>query len=123
MDKRYIAVDLDGTLATYDNWKPDGSIGEPIPEMINRVKQWLAEGHKVVIFTARVALDPTFYSAESKSHADSAFVSKQYRIISDWCSRYIGVILPITAQKDVRFTDFYDDRAWRVERNTGRIIE
>lgn len=40
----WIGVDLDGTLAHYDGWKGADHIGEPIPAMVERVKQWLSEG-------------------------------------------------------------------------------
>src|SRR5690349_18780615 len=49
----WIGVDLDGTLAEYHGWKGVEHIGPPIPEMVARVKQWLAEGRDVRIFTAR----------------------------------------------------------------------
>lgn len=40
----WYAVDLDGTLAHYDHWRGNDHVGEPIPRMLARVKQWLAEG-------------------------------------------------------------------------------
>ena len=40
----WIGVDLDGTLAHYKGWKGRDHIGEPIPAMMQRVKQWLEEG-------------------------------------------------------------------------------
>ena len=42
----WIGVDLDGTLSTHDGWG-DGSIGEPVPAMVQRVREWLAEGREV----------------------------------------------------------------------------
>ncbi len=48
-----IAVDLDGTLAHYDEFRGKDHIGKPIPKMMERVKKWLDEGQKIVIFTAR----------------------------------------------------------------------
>jgi len=51
----WIGVDLDGTLAYYDEWRGLYHIGEPIPAMVDRVKRWLAEGRDVRIFTARVS--------------------------------------------------------------------
>ena len=53
----WIGVDLDGTLARYEQYEGPMSIGEPIPEMVDRVKAWLAAGREVRIFTARVS-DP-----------------------------------------------------------------
>jgi hypothetical protein len=34
----YIGVDFDKTLATYDRWISPSALGEPIPEMVDRVK-------------------------------------------------------------------------------------
>lgn len=50
----WIGVDLDGTLAHYDGGVGVDHIGPPVPAMLTRVKQWLAEGRAVKIFTARV---------------------------------------------------------------------
>lgn len=47
----WIGVDLDGTLAEYTGWHGPGHIGPPIPKMLDRVKNWLAEGVDVRIFT------------------------------------------------------------------------
>lgn len=49
----WIGVDLDGTLAHYAGWVGPDHIGEPIPAMLARVQQWIAEGRTVKIFTAR----------------------------------------------------------------------
>ena len=40
----WIGVDLDGTLAHYEGWKGIEHIGAPVPAMLERVKNWLAEG-------------------------------------------------------------------------------
>ena len=48
---------MDGTLSMWAGFA-DGSIGDPVPSMLNRVKNWLAVGMTVKIFTARAA-DPT----------------------------------------------------------------
>lgn len=45
---------MDGTLAVYDEWRGAHHIGEPIPLMVARVKDWLAAGKVVKIFTARM---------------------------------------------------------------------
>src|SRR6185503_6355526 len=41
----WIGVDLDGTLAEYDSWKGINYIGEPIPLMVSRVREWVCSGH------------------------------------------------------------------------------
>ena len=54
----WYGVDLDGTLATSEGLKSLDSVGKPVPLMMERVKLWIAQGHKVKIMTAR-ACDPT----------------------------------------------------------------
>ena len=117
-----IAVDLDGTLAKYTHWPKDGSIGEPVPDMVDRVKKWLDEGHDVVIFTARVCSNDE-YSEESKRLADEIFVEEQTKFIQEWCLKHIGKVLPITNKKDFKMVEFWDDRAKQVYPNTGELVE
>jgi hypothetical protein len=47
-----IAVDFDRTLAHY-NPSQGQELGEPIPSMLARVKDWIKDGKAVVIFTKR----------------------------------------------------------------------
>lgn len=108
----WIGVDLDGTLAY---WEPgqewDGiSIGAPIPLMVARVKDWLLHGIEVRIVTARVA------GGDSRTDAE-----RQRREIVEWCMKHIGYALPVTASKDFQMIELWDDRAVRVETNTGMI--
>jgi hypothetical protein len=51
---KWIGVELDGTLATFDRWRGVRHIGQPIAPMVERIKQWLAHGAEVRIFTARI---------------------------------------------------------------------
>ena len=106
----WIGVDLDGTLAHYDEWEGIEYIGEPIAPMVNRVKAWLADGIDVRIFTARVG-----------GSADLAAAAR--RPIERWCLEHIGRILPITATKDFGLYQLWDDRAVQVECNTGRRMD
>ncbi len=103
-------MDLDGTLAHYDEWRGVAHIGEPIPAMVERVKRWIAEGRDVRIFTARVTSAPD---------RDLAPVVK---VIRRWCKRHIGKHLPITNVKDFAMIELWDDRAVTVEENTGRAL-
>lgn len=107
---RWIAVDLDATLAVYDK-KLHGKtvIGPPVPAMVRLVRNWIALGDKVSIFTSRVA---------DTSRADHAEIVKS---IEAWCLEHIGYVLPVTATKWPYFSAIYDDIAIRVEPNTGRI--
>lgn len=107
-DEGWIGVDLDGTLARYvsGDFKGVDTIGEPIPAMVERVKQWLADGRDVRIFTARVA-----------NHGEAAIAP-----IRRWCREHLGRELPVTNVKDHQMWELYDDRAVQVEANTGRLL-
>src|SRR5690242_5094505 len=94
----WIGVDLDGTLATYGGWKGPGHIGEPIPVMVERVKNWLAAGQEVRIFTARAAASNMVN--ESGDADNKAFADQQITLIGDWCELHIGQRLAVTATKD-----------------------
>jgi hypothetical protein len=108
----WIGVDLDGTLAMYDNFNGVTAIGDPIPIMVARVKYWLRMGRDVRIFTARVG--PGWRTPEE--------VAATVRAIEDWCEEHLGQVIPVTATKDYGMAVLYDDRAVGVERNTGRLL-
>lgn len=108
--KLHYAVDLDGTLAVYDRWRGPTHIGEPIKPMVDRVKQLLADEHKVTIFTARVA-DEYLTGKNCDEIRD---------LIGEWCRTHIGQVLPITAVKSPYFHAFLDDRAEQILPNDGR---
>lgn len=107
----WVGVDLDGTLAQYGGWQGPDSIGEPISAMIARVKNWLAHGKDVRIFTARVG---------PQKDVNDAIRSRE--AISAWCIRHLGRELPVTATKDFAMVELWDDRCVQVETNTGRIL-
>lgn len=77
----WIGVDLDGTLAHYDYWRGFDHIGEPIPLMADRVKQWLADGIEVRIVTARVSSE---VSDKDRLEA-KAYYSSMDNQKSRWC--------------------------------------
>lgn len=97
---KWIGVDLDGTLAKYSG-QIDGPIGKPVPAMLNRVKSWLEDGREVRIFTAR---------------ADSTLERIK---IQRWLEDNDLPSLAITNKKDWEMQELWDDRAIRVEYNTG----
>lgn len=105
----WIAVDLDGTLAHYDQWRGAQHIGAPIPLMVERVRLWIAAGREVKIFTARVA------------RAYSDWQENETRIRA-WSFEQFGIELEVTAEKDGRMAELWDDRAVGVVMNTGRMI-
>jgi len=106
----WVGVDLDKTLAVYDTFVSETHIGEPIPEMVERVQKMLMAGTIVKIFTAR--------ASEPNPRQRLASIAA----IEEWCLKHIGRVLPITCIKDYGCTRIYDDRAIQVEANTGRII-
>jgi len=107
----WIGVDLDGTLAHYDGWVSAEIIGDPIPAMVERVKNWIADGYEVRIFTARVTV-----SSDPRKKRN---VEKVRNIIQDWTEQHIGHRLEVTNVKDFGLRELWDDRAVRVAENTG----
>lgn len=110
MSKGWIGVDLDGTLAEYEKWISPEHIGEPIPEMVERVKRWIAKGHNIRIFTARFALD------------DPEWNLVAVPTIEAWCEKHLGGVLPITCVKDLHMIELWDDRCVQVIANTGKPV-
>lgn len=103
-EEEWHGVDLDGTIAHYTNFKGVSKIGKPIEgEALAQVKEWLKKGENVKIFTAR-ASDPA-----------------AVKHIKKWCKKYLGQELEVTNIKDTGMLDLLDDRAHRVEKNTGKI--
>lgn len=108
--KDWVGFDFDGTLAQYDGWKGVDHLGEPIPSMVERLKNYLKQGMEVRIFTARIS--------EGEERGDSQAAAR----IKEWCVKHIGQELPVTNVKDHGLVNLYDDRAIAVEPNTGRIL-
>jgi len=102
----WIGVDLDGTLAYYDEWKGADHIGRPVPAMLERVKRWVEEGKMVKIFTARVSV-PDFDLA----------------VVHEWLKANGLPELEVTNAKDYAMIECWDDRCIQVEPNTGRRID
>jgi hypothetical protein len=114
---RWIGVDLDGTLADH-YWPEKGPydpvrIGDPIPAMVEQVKAWIAEGHEVRVFTARVG------PAGSAPSDEDFDLGPIYRAIWAWTEKHIGTKLMPTCMKDYGMVELWDDRAVRVLHNTG----
>ena len=107
----WIGVDLDGTLAFEGDWQGIEHIGTPIPRMVARVKQLIANGEDVRIFTARAS------RLQSDMELEVAI-----RHVENWCEQHLGKRLPVTNEKDHFLKYFYDDRAIAVECNTGHVL-
>lgn len=102
----WVGVDLDGTLAYSDRWRGSAHIGRPIPAMVKRVQHMLETGKTVKIFTAR-AHNPSSASIE---------------LIQQWCEEHIGIRLEVTCIKDKYCMAIYDNKAFQVQTNTGRVV-
>lgn len=126
--KEWLGVDLDGTLAKYDGWKGLTHIGDPIPEMVAKVKKVLADGHEVRIFTARcypIVEVVTFATVTVE------FVERYTKVVNgpealisvsrilEWSLDVFGQGLPVTCVKDYGMSELWDDRAIHVVPNTG----
>ncbi len=107
----WIGVDLDGTLAFYDNWKGCDHIGDPVPKMADRVKKWSAEGKEVRIFTARVSPQACALNGISLQEAEGP--------IYGWLRKHFGRVFKITHEKDMAMVQLWDDRCVQVIPNTG----
>lgn len=100
----WIGVDFDGTLAyTIKNRTDPYQVGEPIPEMINRIKDWVLKGFTVKLLTARMN------KLSSTGH-------------EDWCNKHLGFKLECTNAKDGWMEVLWDDRAIQVLPDTGMPI-
>lgn len=106
---RNIALDLDGTLAEYNGWVNIDNIGPPIPKMWDLFIKWTSDPNvSVSIFTARAGT----------SGADEA--------IRNWLIRHgldntTSEDIDITNVKHKCFTEYWDDRAIAVQRNSGEF--
>lgn len=107
---KWLAVDLDGTLAQYHGWVNEVYIGEPVASIVAAINARRAAGWKVAIFTARVSGD-----AEEAQRAEVA--------IWKWLDFYNIKVEGITCTKHKHFSEFWDDRARQVVFNKGHIVE
>lgn len=100
----WIGVDLDGTLAHYEGWN-DGTIGEPVPLMLERVKTWISQDREVKIFTAR------------------ASQPEEIEKVKEWLAEHGLPALEVTNVKDFAMIELWDDRAIQVIPNTGQALQ
>lgn len=107
----WIGVDLDGTLAEWNDQTGPSYIGPPVPAMVNRVKAWIDAGRQVKVVTARMGVEKGMDA---------------YMTIRTWLSTHLGRSyadqISITNQKDLGMLALWDDMAVTVERNSGRPL-
>lgn len=109
MSNGWIGVDLDGTLAHYDKWRGHKHIGEPVPKMLERVRNWINQGIEVRIFTARIS-------------GELVQAGEAMEAIHEWLQKQGLPTLRVTCTKDYAMMEIWDDRAVQVAANTGEPV-
>lgn len=117
----WYGFDLDYCAAEGHSPYRSDVIGEPVPAMIELMRKMISDGKRVKIFTARVC-ETGQKSPWSNAVANAEYAEKQHSLIDDWCFKHLGMHLEATSIKDFLCEEIYDDRAWRVEKNTGKIV-
>ena len=103
VDNQWVGCDLDGTLAYAEDFHGEEVIGEPIPAMVERLKDHLRANELVKIFTARASSPAAIQE------------------IKAWLQKAGLPDLEVTNVKDHLMKLCYDDKAVQVVKNTGRL--
>ena len=103
LNQEWIGCDLDGTLAYAEEFHGPEVIGEPIPAMVERIKDHIRQGEVVKIFTARASTPAAVQQ------------------IKEWLRKAGLPDLDVTNLKDHLMKLCYDDKAVQVVKNTGRL--
>ena len=146
--KGWYGFDLDGTLAKYNKWEGIDHIGDPVKQMIDRIKKMHDEGKVVKILTARVApranaeykdrekcappdyaetADFSGFPVDAKTWIENMYLSLDEwgarEFVIDWCLKNLGFMPEITHEKDHLMLELYDDRVKQVVPNEGLLVE
>ena len=100
----WIGVGLDGTLAHDDGEIDLARIGQPVADMVARVRDWTARGHTVKVFTPRAAED-----------AGKALVEQ-------WLRDHDLPEIEVTCEKDLHMIELWDSRSIQVIPNSGNPV-
>jgi hypothetical protein len=109
-------VDFDGTLVEDTGWKGFCNIGKPVLEMVRKVRNWLACGDEVTLFTARLS-----HSKEFDPAADGLTLDAVKVMLEEWCVEHLGQKLRVTNEKP-GYAYIYDDWGQQIVRNTGMTL-
>jgi hypothetical protein len=60
-----IAVDFDGVIADYDEWKGDGVFGSPRVDVLETLKVLRTEGWKIIVYSSRATEEIKPYLIEN----------------------------------------------------------
>lgn len=116
--KTWIGVDWDRTLVEYHT-NPNGydplHMGEPLWPMVARIKDWLAVGMQVKIFTARAS------GFNLENERERSLKSLVIQTMQDHMENVMGLPrLQVTNEKDYLCEAIYDDIAIGMIPNTGQ---
>lgn len=101
--QRILAVDLDGTLATFDHWRGYNHIGKPIKKIIALVRKAAKEGAYIIIFTCRTTT------------ADNEPYLLSLNVVAKWLTKNKVPFDKIWAGSGKPFANFYiDDSALNI---------
>jgi hypothetical protein len=106
---KWVGIDFDETLRMYDG-------GRPIMTMVRRIRHWLAMGLEIRIISARFAPDRDSPWIMANGGPD------QEKFVQDWCEEHLGVRPVCQWGKSPGMIEFWDDKAVRVEANTGHRL-
>jgi len=99
--RQTIAVDLDGTIASYDGYKGAEEIGDPIPGA-KEFMALLCKKYKVLVFTCRVSVE--FNPGYTGDHLKGIIVNWFQRHNIPYHEIYVGQGKPLASA-------YVDDRA------------
>lgn len=133
----WIGVGFDGSLARYERKKYRAkTIGEPVPRMVKRIKNWLDEGKEVRVFTSRcypftnvnkdadlLAMLASAQKAGPMVIEEAKEACEEIASIREFCHNNVGEILTITCVKDKDMIELWDDKTVQIEHNTGIRID
>jgi len=105
--ERTIAVDFDGVIADYDEWKGNQILGLPRQDVIEALRALQSEGWKIVIYSTRGTAEINSYLVENKVPFDE---------INQNSSFHTGGAKPVA-------TVYWDDRAYRYSGDAHKDLE
>lgn len=103
--KAWLALGLDGALATMSPSGLKGPIGEPVHNTVQRLRDWVEHRElRVKILTPRAA------------------TPEGVQTVRDWLRQHGLPALDVTAEKDLHMVEFWSAHCVQVISNTGQIV-
>jgi hydroxymethylpyrimidine pyrophosphatase-like HAD family hydrolase len=102
-----IAVDFDGVIADYDEWRGNKACGPPRQDVVESLQELRSEGWKIVVYSTRGADEITPYLIDNRIPFDEINQNSSYQT---------GGAKPIA-------TVYWDDRACRYSGDAHKDLE